>query len=35
VVTTGACTVPLEVMAGDQVVADFGLLGSVSASFSA
>ena len=34
VVTTGACTVPLEVLAGDMVVADFGQLGTVSASFS-
>jgi 2-keto-4-pentenoate hydratase len=35
VVTTGACTVPLEVIAGDHVAADFGRLGSVSVSFSA
>ena len=34
VVTTGACTVPLEVQAGDQVIADFGALGAVSVSFS-
>ncbi len=34
VVTTGACTVPLEVEAGDQVIADFGALGAVSVSFS-
>ena len=34
VVTTGACTVPLEVKAGDRVLADFGELGSVSVSFS-
>jgi len=34
VVTTGACTVPLEVIAGDQVVADFGPLGAVSVRFS-
>jgi 2-keto-4-pentenoate hydratase len=33
VVTTGACTVPLEVMPGDQVLADFGQLGTVSVSF--
>ncbi|WP_137890443.1 hydratase [Ramlibacter sp. 2FC] len=33
VVTTGACTVPLEVEAGDQVLADFGELGAVSVSF--
>ncbi|KLN52803.1 2-keto-4-pentenoate hydratase [Variovorax paradoxus] len=35
VVTTGACTVPLEVKAGDQVVACFGEFGAVSASFGA
>lgn len=34
VVTTGACTVPLEVKAGDHVIADFGTLGAVSVSFS-
>jgi 2-keto-4-pentenoate hydratase len=34
VVTTGACTIPLEVKAGDHVLADFGELGAVSASFS-
>ncbi len=34
VVITGACTVPLEVTAGDNVLADFGAFGSVSASFS-
>lgn len=33
VVTTGACTVPLDVKAGDQVLADFGELGAVSVSF--
>lgn len=33
VVTTGACIVPLEVEAGDQVIADFGALGAVSVSF--
>jgi 2-keto-4-pentenoate hydratase len=33
VVTTGACTVPLEVEVGDQVVADFGEFGAVSVSF--
>jgi hypothetical protein len=32
--TTGACTVPLEVKAGDRVLADFGELGAVSVSFS-
>jgi 2-keto-4-pentenoate hydratase len=34
VVTTGACTVPLEVKAGDHVLADFGELGAVSVTFS-
>jgi 2-keto-4-pentenoate hydratase len=34
VVTTGACTVPLEVQAGDHVIADFGELGAVTVSFS-
>jgi 2-keto-4-pentenoate hydratase len=34
VVTTGACTVPLEVQAGDHVIADFGALGAVSVNFS-
>lgn len=34
VVTTGACTVPLEVEAGDQVIADFGALGAVAVNFS-
>jgi 2-keto-4-pentenoate hydratase len=33
VVTTGACVAPLEVVAGDQVVADFGVLGVVKAGF--
>lgn len=33
VVITGACIVPLEVLAGDEVLADFGALGSVSVSF--
>ena len=33
-IITGACTPPLEVMAGDEVHADFGSLGSVSVSFS-
>lgn len=33
VVTTGACTPPLEVLPGDQVVADFGQLGTVSVTF--
>lgn len=32
-VTTGACTVPLEVQAGDEVLADFGRLGAVSVRF--
>ncbi len=31
VVTTGTCVVPLEVAAGDHVIADFGRLGSVEA----
>lgn len=35
VVITGACTIPLEVEAGDEVLADFGAFGSVSVSFSA
>lgn len=34
VVTTGACTVPLEVKAGGHVLADFGELGAVSVTFS-
>ncbi|VTU18944.1 2-hydroxyhexa-2,4-dienoate hydratase [Variovorax sp. PBL-H6] len=34
VVTTGACTVPLEVLPGDTVVAGFGPCGTVFASFS-
>jgi 2-keto-4-pentenoate hydratase len=33
VVTTGACMTPLQVQAGDQVTADFGGLGQVSAGF--
>jgi 2-keto-4-pentenoate hydratase len=32
-VTTGTCMVPLEIQPGDQVVADFGALGQVSARF--
>jgi len=35
VVTTGTCMVPLAVAAGDRVVADFGVLGRVSVSFTA
>ncbi len=35
VVTTGACMTPLEVEAGDHVVADYGALGSISIRFSA
>ncbi|NDZ18981.1 hydratase [Variovorax sp. WS11] len=35
VVTTGACTVPLELEAGDRVLADFGQFGAVSVSFCA
>ncbi|MCC7546451.1 MAG: fumarylacetoacetate hydrolase family protein [Burkholderiales bacterium] len=33
VVTTGTCMVPLEVVAGDRMVVDFGVLGSVEARF--
>ncbi len=33
VVTTGTCTVPLEIESGDEVRADFGVLGSVEARF--
>ena len=33
VVTTGTCMVPLEVVPGDQVVVDYGVLGSVEARF--
>lgn len=33
VVTTGTCMVPLEIVAGDEVVADFGVLGRVEACF--
>jgi 2-keto-4-pentenoate hydratase len=33
VVTTGTCTVPLEIEPGDEVRADFGVLGSVEARF--
>jgi 2-keto-4-pentenoate hydratase len=29
-ITTGACAVPLEIEPGDSIVADFGVLGSVS-----
>ncbi|RZI73837.1 MAG: hydratase [Variovorax sp.] len=35
VVTTGTCVVPLEIVAGDAVRADFGMLGIVSARFTA
>ena len=35
VVTTGTCVVPLEIGVGDQVVADFGVLGVVRAGFQA
>lgn len=34
-VTTGTCVVPLEIVAGDAVTADFGVLGVVSARFTA
>ncbi len=33
VVTTGTCVVPIAVLPGDRVAADFGLFGTVSASF--
>lgn len=33
VITTGTCTTPLKIEAGDIVVADFGVLGRVSARF--
>jgi 2-keto-4-pentenoate hydratase len=33
VITTGTCTIPLEVEAGDLVIADFGPLGRVTARF--
>jgi 2-keto-4-pentenoate hydratase len=35
VVTTGTCMVPLAIAAGDSVVADFGIFGRVSISFTA
>jgi 2-keto-4-pentenoate hydratase len=35
VITTGTCMVPLAIAAGDRVVADFGVLGTVSVSFAA
>lgn len=35
VVTTGTCMTPLEIAAGDAVVADFGVLGTVGAHFTA
>jgi 2-keto-4-pentenoate hydratase len=34
-VTTGACIAPLEIVPGDEVVADFGVLGRMSARFAA
>ena len=34
-VTTGTCLVPLEIVAGDSVQVDFGVLGTVSARFTA
>ena len=34
-VTTGTCVVPLEIVAGDGVTADFGVLGRTSARFTA
>jgi 2-keto-4-pentenoate hydratase len=33
IITTGTCTAPLEIEAGDLVVADFGALGTVAARF--
>jgi 2-keto-4-pentenoate hydratase len=30
IVTTGTCVVPLEILPGDEVVADFGALGVAS-----
>ena len=35
VVTTGTCVAPLEIVAGDGVRADFGVLGTVQATFTA
>ena len=35
VITTGTCMVPLAIGAGDSVVADFGIFGRVSISFTA
>ncbi len=35
IVTTGTCLAPLEIEPGDEVSADFGILGRVSCSFSA
>ena len=35
VITTGTCAVPLPIRAGDEVIADFGVLGRVSAKFGA
>ncbi|WP_218511687.1 2-keto-4-pentenoate hydratase [Variovorax sp. dw_308] len=35
IVTTGTCVVPLEIVAGDSVQVDFGVLGTVSARFTA
>lgn len=32
-VTTGTCMAPLAVVAGDQVTADFGTLGTISVHF--
>lgn len=34
-ITTGTCAIPLEVEPGDEVVADFGLLGQISVSIAA
>jgi 2-keto-4-pentenoate hydratase len=33
IVTTGTCVTPLEIAAGDKVIADFGALGRVAANF--
>jgi len=35
VVTTGTCMVPIEVLPGDRVTADYGALGTISARFTA
>ncbi len=35
VVTTGTCMVPIDVLPGDSVTADYGALGTISARFTA